>query len=375
MPRKLIVCADGTWNTADETDHGTPCPTNVRKIATALLPADRAGTPQVVHYHAGVGTNFGQQLTGGAFGAGLFENVRECYRFLIQNYEPGDRLHFFGFSRGAYTVRSLTGLIRCCGILRRGHEGQEDAAVAHYRSYDEDTAPDSPRMRAFRKEHAHHDEQEIEVIGVWDTVGAMGIPGLDGRFRLMHGLDWQFHDVKLSSYVKNAFHALAIHEHRKEFVPALWEQTESGAAKGQCLEQMWFTGSHSDVGGGYAEAGLSDVALMWMIEKVKACGLEFDEAGVGKITANALANAHDSFSVLYKVLAVLGHSTSGVWRELGPTQAKARWEDVHPTAVERFRTPNIKPGFWPETFRSALSAMPWAPQATGPPPAGGLPSA
>ena len=326
------------------------------------MQSDQGGTPQVVHYHDGVGTNFGQRLSGGAFGAGLFANVRDAYRFLMHNYEPGDRLYFFGFSRGAYTVRSLAGMVRKCGILRRGHEDQEDAAVANYRGYGEELAPDSPAMQAFRRDHAYNAEQEIEMIGVWDTVGAMGIPNLDGRFRLLDGLDWQFHDVKLSSLVKNAFHALAIHEHRKEFVPTLWEQKEDAKQKGQRLEQVWFTGAHSDVGGGYAQAGLSDVALQWMIAKAKECGLEFDEKMVGKISANALAEAHDSFSVLYKVLDVLGHAAGGVWRKVGPLKAAPNWEDVHPTVVERFHTSGgTNPKFWPESFRTTLGAMPWPP--------------
>ena len=120
MPKKIIVCADGTWNTEDQVDHGTSDPTNVVKLARALLPLDRQGQDQIIYYHSGVGTNFGQRFGGGAFGEGLFANVQDCYRFLMHNYMLGDRLYFFGFSRGAYTARSLAGLVRKCGILRRG---------------------------------------------------------------------------------------------------------------------------------------------------------------------------------------------------------------------------------------------------------------
>jgi uncharacterized protein (DUF2235 family) len=112
MAKKLIICADGTCNTEKQIDQGHVCSTNVVKIARWLLPHDGQNVEQIVYYHSGVGTNIGQRIGGGAFGAGLFANVRDCYRFLMHNYAPGDRLYLFGFSRGAYTVRSLAGLIR-----------------------------------------------------------------------------------------------------------------------------------------------------------------------------------------------------------------------------------------------------------------------
>ena len=219
MPKKLIVCADGTWNTENTTDQGRPCATNVIRIARALLPTDSQGVAQVVHYEKGVGTDFGVKVRGGALGRGIFQNVSDGYDFLVHNYEPGDRIYLFGFSRGAFTVRSLAGLIRNSGMLQRGQESFRDEAIALYRDYDPATAPDGPKSVSFRAAHSH--EPDIEFIGVWDTVGALGIPNLDGRFRLLKGLDWQFHDVKLSRIVKHAFHALAIHEHRAEFLPTL----------------------------------------------------------------------------------------------------------------------------------------------------------
>jgi uncharacterized protein (DUF2235 family) len=346
--KKLIVCCDGTWNTQDEKDEGHPCPTNVTKIARALLPLDSKGTLQMVHYERGVGTDLGIRVRGGALGRGLFQNVVGSYRFLVQNYEPGDRIYLFGFSRGAYTARSLAGLIRNSGILKRGHEACEDRAIEIYRDYDPDTAPDGKVSIRFRNEHAH--ETKIEFIGVWDTVGALGVPGLDGRFRLLKGLDWQFHDVTLSTWVKNAFHALAIHERRTEFVPTLWEQKPEAPAE-QRLEQTWFSGAHSDVGGGYPEAGLSDVALKWMVRRAKDCGLEFDAAM--NLNPDAEAEGHDSFGFFYKVLGWLRFKKGGTFRKFRTTPKLTTREDLHESVLRRAQAKPQEE--WPETFRSEIN--------------------
>jgi uncharacterized protein (DUF2235 family) len=347
MPKKLIVCADGTWNTEDETDHGFPCPTNVTKIARALLPADKNGVQQVVRHIDGVGSQVGIKVRGGAVGRGLFHNVLAGYRFLYQNYEEGDQIFLFGFSRGAYTARSLAGLIRNSGILKRGEESQEDKAVELYRDYAPETAPDGEVSVRFRAAHSY--DSDIEFIGVWDTVGALGIPGLDGSFRILKGLDWQFHDVSLSSKVKNAFHALAIHEHRTEFMPTLWEKKEDAPA-GQILEQVWFSGVHSDVGGGYPQAGLSDVALQWMMDKAEKEGkLAFDYDPLVNFRPDPIAKGHDSFGAFYKVLDWLRHKPG--LRQYGGENT-ATCESIHPSVRDRYR--QVSGERWPESFAAAL---------------------
>ncbi len=348
MSKKLIVCADGTWNTENNRDEGLPCPTNVTRLRRALLPTDSAGVSQVVHYEPGVGTEFGIRVRGGALGRGIFDNVVDGYEFLMDNYEPGDRIYLFGFSRGAFTVRSLAGLIRNSGILKRGHESFQDKAVELYRDHEPATAPDGPVSLNFRGYHSH--EPEIEFIGVWDTVGALGVPFLDGQFRILKGLDWRFHDVTLSRIVKNAFHALAIHEHRTEFGPTLWEQ-KPGAPAGQRVEQVWFTGVHCDIGGGYAQAGLSDLALAWMVEKAEIHGgLEFDR-GTLNLKPDLLADSHDSFGTFYKALSLVKGDGKGTLRQFKSNPASAS-EELHPSVVERFRkAPNDK---WPPTFEQEL---------------------
>jgi uncharacterized protein (DUF2235 family) len=356
MAKKLIVCADGTWNTENDRDHGHACPTNVVKVARTLVPRDSRGVPQTVTYVAGVGTQFGFILRGGALGQGLFANVLEGYRALYLNYEPDDAIYLFGFSRGAYTARSLAGLIRNSGLLRRGEEAHEGGAVALYRDDSEETSPDSPQAKKFRADHSH--SPEIHFIGVWDTVGSLGIPGLDGKFRIFGGLDWQFHDVTLSRYVHNAYHALAIHERRTEFVPTLWEK-QPNAPAAQVLEQVWFSGVHSDVGGGYAlegdddpTVGLSDVALEWMIQKAESCGLEFDTDVLRRsygFRPRPTAEMHDSFGGGFRVLDTLRGHRGGTSRVYRARPTASTCESIHPSVRERFPA-----GTWPESFQAAL---------------------
>jgi uncharacterized protein (DUF2235 family) len=275
--KNLVVCCDGTWSTPDHVDRGRVSPTNVVKTALAVAARRSDGTLQLIHYHSGVGTGRFDHLRGGAFGFGLSANILEAYRFVARHFEPGDALFLFGFSRGAYTARSLAGLIRTCGILRRLSRERLDEAYALYRRRDDTSHPRGVEASLFRRMHSH--ETRIRCIGVWDTVGALGIPG--GGFRWLNRR-WTFHDVDLSSTVDNAFQALAIDEERSVFVPALWRR-QPGTA-GQRLEQVWFAGAHSNVGGGYADAGLSDLAFLWMKQRAEECGLEFDETAVRNAT-------------------------------------------------------------------------------------------
>jgi uncharacterized protein (DUF2235 family) len=270
--KRLIVCCDGTWNTPDQHEDGESRVTNVRKIASAILPTSREGIPQIVFYHAGVGASLGFDLShwiGGAFGAGLSEIILTAYRFLVDNYEEDDQLFFFGFSRGAYAVRSLAGFIRNCGIVKKLHDEQVAYGYGLYKRGDESAEPEGEEAVAFRELYAH--EPTIHCLGVWDTVGALGIPG-NILARLTENT-WQFHDVKLSRIVRNAYQALALDEQRSDFQATLWEQQPD--AENQVLEQVWFPGVHGNVGGGYIDAGLSDIALLWIIEKAQSCGLSF----------------------------------------------------------------------------------------------------
>jgi uncharacterized protein (DUF2235 family) len=318
MPKRLIVCCDGTWNTADQAIAGKPSPTNVTKLALSIASEDSGGVSQRVYYHPGVGTSRWERLSGGAFGVGLSRNVFDAYRFLVDNYDSGDWLYLFGFSRGAFTARSLAGLIRNSGILRRENADRIDDAWALYRNAD---TPKGVAATLFRGAYSH--QPRIHFIGVWDTVGALGVPGFGPRWlkpvvRLVNSR-YQFHDTNLSTRVHGAFHALAIDEQREAFEPTLWHQ-QPGADQQepkQELKQVWFTGVHCDIGGGYADTSLSDIALLWMADRAQEYGLEFqrDAFSAGgpsemtpgestgfKVVPDAMKGPHDSRTKFYRLV-------------------------------------------------------------------------
>jgi uncharacterized protein (DUF2235 family) len=276
--RRLVVFCDGTWKSAD--DMAT---TNVVKAMDAVEPVGADGVSQILFYERGVGTgNILDRLSGGIFGDGLSASVRNGYRFLAQNYAPGDEIFLFGFSRGAYAARSLAGMLRCCGLVRKEHTGRISEAYGIYRMRDPGGA-DKPAAVAFRRAYAQ--EVRIQCIGVFDTVGALGVP-VGRMLRMLSRKKYGFHDTALSSKVDNAFHALAIDEGRYTFEPSLWNATSTAT---QRVEQVWFAGAHSDVGGGYPESGLSDGALLWMLERAGEAGLTIRPAALQR-----KGNPHDT---------------------------------------------------------------------------------
>jgi len=313
MTRRLVVCCDGTWNRPDQLDRGVPAPTNVSKIALGVARRDSDGVRQLLHYQPGVGTRRLERLRGGVFGVGLSRNVRDCYRFLVENYRPGDELYLFGFSRGAFTARSTVGLVRNSGILRSEHVDRIKEAYRLYRARGDRAHPSGIEAQVFKRMYSH-EEIDIRFVGVWDTVGSLGIP-VDGlRVPVVEKL-WGFHDTTLSSHVRFAYQALAIDERRGPFRPTLWEQQEHAVE--QTLEQVWFAGVHCDVGGGYREPELAEIALLWMVERARDCGLAFEpdhflspSPGVdderrytGADTApDALGTMHESCKSFYRLL-------------------------------------------------------------------------
>jgi uncharacterized protein (DUF2235 family) len=300
-------------------------PTNVVKVALALADRDSSGVPQRVFYNAGLGTSRGERLRGGAFGFGLSKHVRECYRFLVENYEPGDELYFFGFSRGAFTARSTAGLVRNSGVLRREHAGRLGDAYAIYRGRDPTSHPRGTRATLFRRSFSH--EPRVHFIGVWDTVGALGIPVLGPGWANVLNRRWEFHDTDLSTMVDLAYQALAIDEARGPFVPSLWNRQDE--ARNQVLEQVWFAGVHSDVGGGYDDCALAEIPLLWLVDRAARAGLEFrqghfsgrrpddsgaaaDERAAGRYVApSAHGLAHDSRRGIYRWLRRYERSPGG----------------------------------------------------------------
>ncbi len=283
--KRLIVCCDGTWNVPDETRDGVAAPTNVARLADGVATENRQ--TQRLYYEPGVGTRPGERFTGGAFGIGLSRNIVSAYQWLAETYAEGDQLFLLGFSRGAYTARSLAGLIRNCGILRPEHADRVNDAFNFYRDRTSVTHPTALASEIFRDMYSYASER-IRFIGVWDTVGALGIPDylpgwgtvsqLTSRWREL----WGFHDTQLSSRVDCAYHALSIDEQRRAFKPTLWTGKPSA---GQTVQQVWFAGTHSEVGGGASDHSLSDVALLWLAERAREHGVEFKP---GRLTAGAV---------------------------------------------------------------------------------------
>ena len=256
----------------------------------------------------------------------------------MHNYEEGDDLFLFGFSRGAYTARSLVGLIRNCGLLRKSKAGRFMSAMDLYRKPDD--PPDSPEARRFRE--ANSREVPIAFLGVWDTVGALGIPlrGLHRLTRRKH----QFHDIELSSIVKHAYQALAIDERRWPFRASVWKALPK---EGQTVEQVWFPGVHGDVGGGYAANGLSDAAFAWLMAKATDHGLALDAEYVAEqIKPDPLSTLHDSRTGFYKLLRP--HV-----RSIGKDGAET--EAVHPSAV--LRQQQARPHYGPENLARHTSPL------------------
>lgn len=325
MKRIAIFC-DGTWNTPDESEAGKQCQTNVVKMADALAPTSKDGTVQLLYYDTGIGSegNFINRSFDGATGQGISENILQAYRFIIQNYEQGDELFLFGFSRGAFTVRSLSGLIRNSGILKTENMDQVPRAYKIYRSRKKDLQPRAIEATLFRKTFAVDETTVVKFIGVWDTVGALGNPlFLNGILSKRN----QFHDPEISSRTSHAFHALAIDEKRKNFEATLWHRKED--YKDQVLEQVWFPGVHSDVGGGYPDTGLSDISLKWMLEKAQIYDLNFNHI---EMNPNPMGVMHESYVGFYKLQHMHFRPISQVLHNKGNTN-----ESVHHSVIERYK--------------------------------------
>lgn len=289
MRKRIVLCTDGTWdNTANNT--------NVYKVFNALT----TSADQVGFYDKGVGVDGTpiEQLIGGAFGTGLFQKVKDGYTQVAHLYEQDDPIFLFGFSRGAYTARSIAGMIAICGLPTKDFDTKMvDLAFQAYRNPDQRDG----LLAQLNQNYAMYNAK-ITMLGVWDTVGSLGIPAIFGGVdQLIYG----FLDTNLHPDVLHAYQALAIDERRAEFPPTLWT---SRPASGQTLEQIWFTGVHCDVGGGYADdpstqTTLSDITLSWMMSRAWALGLETDpgfRTKYSRLDAKyALDTLHESWNVLW----------------------------------------------------------------------------
>ncbi len=311
MARIAIFC-DGTWNSASQSQ-----PTHVYR----LFQASRSSADQRPVYVPGVGTGsrwasrLGRglnRLGGGVFGWGLNANIKQAYRALAMLYQPGDGILIFGFSRGAYTARSLAGMIRKVGIIDNPTKARVDRAFDLYRSPGPDNHPDKPHVIAQRqalspqyatspKDLAWRAENmgkstapqpqlvKIDYLGIWDSVGSLGIPSsLFGPIASLWNRKYKFHDTSLSSLVKSARHAVALDERRVFFRPGLWDNLEQGRdepglnrgdrSETRPYQQVWFVGNHAVVGGSAASRALTAVTLEWVAAGAQQAGLVLKDA-------------------------------------------------------------------------------------------------
>ncbi len=336
--KRIVICCDGTWQRLYNDSL-----TNVALTARSVAPRDAHGRPQIVYYSPGVGASLGGvSIWQGMTGADLDDHLLDAYLFLNLNYEPGDEIHLFGFSRGAYTVRSLAGLLRKCGVLWRAHVDKARVALDLYRQ--RELSADGFLAARFRAAHAiawplsskesldtPTADLRIRYVGVWDTVGALGVPrvlpisiGLNERYR--------FHDTELSSAVQGARHAVAIDEQRAAFAPTLWTNIDKFNAPGAQarVAQAWFPGDHGGVGGGDAVRGLSNCALLWVLEGAEQMGLTLVREP-GSVMSAAMAD-------IDPIGAALAAKGGGVLDLMGSRWRAGlmRFEDLHETARLRW---------------------------------------
>lgn len=350
-PKRIILCCDGTWNEPQQN------PTNIVKIARAIQPMAEDGRHQVVFYDQGVGTlGAVDRFLGGAFGIGLARNVLRAYRFLAHNYQPGDDIYCFGFSRGAYTARAVVGMVHALGLVNKQQLAELGDAYAYYR-----TPPELRSEKWLSNPYQFNYRPEIRMLGVFDTVGALGVPVLAlnhlGQKRI------GFFDTHLSPLVKHGYHALALDEKREPFAPDLWT---GEIQPDQQVEQCWFAGVHSDIGGGYPRTGLSDICLEWMLEKARALGLSFDEAYLEQeLRPAAMQKEHDSYGWPYRLLALLNNGVY-IRRLQGRSAEPAVQVRVHPSVYQRIESGYYRPRNpdLPQTLAEYQAAIPSAAATT-----------
>jgi uncharacterized protein (DUF2235 family) len=296
MPKKLILCADGTWNTPHGYDVAVN-DTNVRKIFCAL-PVSETQQP---FYDSGVSTNGTpiDHLAGDAIGEALFLKIQECYRSLIDAWSPESSVYLFGFSRGAYTARCLASMIALFGLPTKNLDDQ--AAVRVFAAYRERDPEKQAAMKYALEQQYDIQGAGVRMVGVWDTVGSLGIPGM--LFEQLDEKKYGFLDTALHPRVENAYHAVCIDERRRQFMPTLWTNPDGSERLNDAhVQQVWFSGVHCDVGGGYSPSDLSDISLAWMMRRAIECGLTFTPEAMQKYfpvdPRKVTGKAHDEWKVV-----------------------------------------------------------------------------
>ena len=374
--KRIALFLDGTWNNVSDN-------TNVWRLKSLCT----RSSEQLVYYSAGVGTQTGERLSGGMFGIGINEEVIDAYQWLVEHYEPGAQVFIFGFSRGAFTARSLAGFISKCGLLKPGSPVSMKQMFERYRKGTAQSVlalgkvveSGLPLEDRWIKEYSR--PIPIWFQGVWDTVGALGVP-LPCVPNVSRE-DFAFLETDLRINDTHAYHALAIDEHRKAFAPTLW--VKSTPKQGDTypprdldhVEQRWFAGAHANVGGGYENDLLAQIPLQWLMNKAIAHGLEFKDNVVIDGDENTCP-IRDSLAEMahgiYEVLTLGKHYYRPIGaepRDTGDAVESTINETIDGTVFDRwradetYRPPNLKEwaarrGVDPSALKQAV----WAKDAT-----------
>lgn len=312
MNKNIVICCDGTDNKFGDRN------SNIVRIAQLSI---HDSTNQIVYYDPGVGTLnlptdsylknlWRSKILGQGWGWGLHNNIKEAYKYLMENFNEGDRVYLFGFSRGAYTVRALTGMLHRFGLLRKGSKNLVPYVSEMYHDYHniQGIQNIAGQFKAsFCQECVPH------FIGVFDTVEALGRAYKKKIFA----------DAKLNQEIKLAYQALAINEHRPSFEPFLWD--ESAQAPDQIIEQVWFIGDHSDIGGGHRENDLSDISLKWLLQKAQMAKMILKKNWTDTLLPNPNGRIHDRYNFLWNIASIFAGFRFGRYVRKIPEQAKLHY--------------------------------------------------
>lgn len=284
--KRIIICCDGTWQSV----FNDKPPSNIEHITRLLLSETSDGIQQIVYYDAGIGADHGK-YNGGLTGKGINLNIMQSYQFIVDNYVEGDELYFFGFSRGAYTVRSLAGMLCFTGVLEKNSRQTNDITEAFREYQSRDETQKQTTLFADRTRFV-----SIDFLGVFDTVSALG---MQGHVIKADPEAYAFHNNLIGCRITKARHALALDEHRAPFSPEVWQLEQSANTDSQ---QVWFVGDHADIGGGHEinETGLSNITLSWMLEE---SGLAYNDQSLNEHhQPNVMGPIHDQIpgSVSYR---------------------------------------------------------------------------
>ncbi|MGR3341669.1 MAG: DUF2235 domain-containing protein [Paracoccaceae bacterium] len=320
MGKNIVIFSDGTGQ-----DGGVGPDSNVYKLFKSI---ENRTQNQIAFYDSGLGTEL-RPWTGKLGGAGITKNILECYQFIFDNFEVGDQIYLFGFSRGAATVRSLSSFIEAFGILPKSRRKLISQAYEIYKTKDKGKRQN--KTDDFHDRH-HTMWTKVKFLGVWDTVAALGVPFpvLDRIIDTFPILKHRFHNFRISRGVEFAYHALSIDEKRRTFLPTLFDEE---VIKGQHLEQMWFAGVHSDIGGGYAQTALSDIALNWMVKNAVNHGLQLFSDEILEFEGYAVGPMHNSVEGWSRFL----RRTERFWPKTDGNNLPRGKPNIHPSVLIRAR--------------------------------------